>query len=410
MFRFLGAFYLGNIITNMKVKAGGIALTIDELFEYSLEANNDNIAKKAEYRLQEMGAEIIPDIFQVCKDREIKEDFFKMSKVLFNFGLKSIPYLIQGLKDKSSIIRTISAETLKELRSSDKDNISQIENKFIPLIIELLEDPYWKIREIAVETLSLFPRDNKFVINLIPVLSDKNKNVKYAAVEALKAIGLTPTSNIKNLLLISEQNTCEDIIESLGKIGSQEAISILIEVLEDKRIYNQKYAIKALGKIGTNAKSSVPILINFLKNGSQKIQEEVIVALGKIELDSEAKHTVAPILTNFLKNNNKKITKHAIKTLGNIGIEAKCAIPELVNILKYTPKGELKVKDDGSDELFTDTIAGKYDCNNNFSDNFAVNHFFEHMSDAGKVSDYYLDQDDIFGLNTIEPDIIALGN
>lgn len=151
--------------------------------------------------------------------------------------------------------------------------------------------------------------------------------------EAIENLTQKKNSKLEELLIyLLGRNTSKIFQEGacsiLGEIGSEKAIDILIECLDDENEGVSFHAVKALAKVG--GERAVKSLMNKLKNGTNPlVKSEVIIALGNIG-DSTATKALIKVLK---KEKDKFVRENAVKTLGKIG--TKEALSSLRNIQKY---------------------------------------------------------------------------
>jgi HEAT repeat protein len=118
---------------------------------------------------------------------------------------------------------------------------------------------------------------------------------------------------------------------------------------DDKDMFVRRFAAKAIGGIGTDAKSAVPALTNAmhdgLKDGKTELSEAAVEALGHM-----GPTAVAPLVealktksTDKPEGGKKKevvetkegaIRKLAAQAIGSLGKDAKTAVPTLTDLLK----------------------------------------------------------------------------
>ncbi|MBD2388621.1 HEAT repeat domain-containing protein [Cylindrospermum sp. FACHB-282] len=127
---------------------------------------------------------------------------------------------------------------------------------------------------------------------------------------------------------------------ALGRIGpeAESAISELIETLKDENPLVRMSAANALGKIGLKAQIAIPDLIATLQDQDEEVRQEAATALSRI-----GSPAVSPLIAT-LKDNNIDVRLNAISALGKIGVDAKTAVPALMDALKdNNPKIQYKV-------------------------------------------------------------------
>ena len=157
--------------------------------------------------------------------------------------------------------------------------------------------------------------------------------------EAIENLTKKKNAELEELLIfLLGRNTSKMFQEGacniLGEIGSEKAIAILLECMNDDTEGVSFHAVKALAKVG--GKQAVNPLLDKLKNGTNPlIKSEVIIALGEIG-DSSATKALIKILK---KEKDKFVRENAVKTLGKIGTKEAFSI--LRNIQKYEKNAKI---------------------------------------------------------------------
>jgi HEAT repeat protein len=161
-----------------------------------------------------------------------------------------------------------------------------------------------------------------------------------AAAHALGDIGPDAKTAVPGLIALmrkkSGSNLASVIIpDALGKIGKP-VVAPLVAVLDgdDLREANlvTESAMRALAKMGANAKSAIPSILRVLKGGGFLLRIEAASSLGKIAPGTGVKEVV-PALTAALQDKNEFVRKEAAMALGNMGPSAKEAVPALIDLL-----------------------------------------------------------------------------
>src|SRR5262249_11961873 len=129
----------------------------------------------------------------------------------------------------------------------------------------------------------------------------------------------------------------------LARIGrSPDAVTALLQELEDKDEDVRFRAIETLGEIGPQAQLAVPVLRQALKKALLKNQSDLALALWRIERREEAfgivhdpRQDALVVLINLLGiNQDVQVRESAILALRKIGPEASPAVPDLIRALK----------------------------------------------------------------------------
>jgi HEAT repeat protein len=128
------------------------------------------------------------------------------------------------------------------------------------------------------------------------------------------------------------------VIKTL-KQASKESVPVLIEVLRNSQDAElQASAALVLGQIGVESKIAVPDLVNALENPNEPVRFEAVRGLqnisANVDITIQDKNTVFALIALIKKDTNEDIQASAISTLGFIGTKAKAAIPILQEKLK----------------------------------------------------------------------------
>lgn len=133
----------------------------------------------------------------------------------------------------------------------------------------------------------------------------------------------------------------QKVIKTL-KQASKESVPVLIEVLKNSQDTElQASAALALGQIGAEsniAATAVPELVDALKNQNEQVRLEAVEALQNISANNDItlqdKDAVFALITLIKKDINEDIQASAIVILGNTGTKAEAAIDILREKLK----------------------------------------------------------------------------
>lgn len=164
---------------------------------------------------------------------------------------------------------------------------------------------------------------------LIPLLNTYFKGSSYLVPKIIGKIG---KGNIKLLLKIASNKdkrirVRQYAIEGSGRIGDNNILKDLLELLKDNNIYIRKSVILALAYIGDN--NSAEILLNLLEREDDWIKKDIIWALGIIG-ESQCVDKLIKMLS--IKNLKFQIKRNIVNALGKIG--DKKAVDILIDVLK----------------------------------------------------------------------------
>ena len=119
------------------------------------------------------------------------------------------------------------------------------------------------------------------------------------------------------------------LLGEINRMGPQ-AATALLEALADQDI--RRMTARALGQLGTRAKSAVPALVAALRDENEIVRFYVAEALGQI--GGEA----VPALAEALKNEDVWVRFYAAQTLGSMGPAAQPAVAALAEAIRDANK------------------------------------------------------------------------
>src|SRR2546427_647517 len=167
--------------------------------------------------------------------------------------------------------------------------------------IAALKDEDWALREEAATLLGEV-RDPRAVGPLVEALHDEDRAVREAATTALRQVG--PPAAPARIGALQEPNC-----EALGKIGAEEAVVPLCEVmLHDRDMAVRQDAAKALGSIGH------PAAFEALEKAvtDLSVRPYAVDALGKLK-DPRA----VPILIDVVAGKNRPANARRVPVCGD---------------------------------------------------------------------------------------------
>ena len=296
------------------------------------------------------GKEVIQELIFLLRSEEV--DLRNIAiEILEEIGEKVVEPLSPLLEDEDHDIRKFVCDIMGNIGSP----------RAIPYLISVLNDPHINVACAACEALGNI-KDKKATESLIKILKDKDRKwLIYNAVEALGKIqdvravdALMELSSSKNSLILFAQ------IRALGEIGDTRAVGYLLSFLDSTEL--NKAAVEALAKVARKDekkvssslksfpertglirkflknpdpgvkekaaflvgvikdKEAVPLLVSLLSGDEEKVKEEAMRALLKIDpelpfLPGEVEDTAREILEVFLYDNDKKLREAASKAL-----------------------------------------------------------------------------------------------
>ena len=206
---------------------------------------------------------------------------------------------VQKLRDSDRMIREdaayelasnpspqAAAELCKLLADPDisvRNLVAEVLVKMGPVASEALineaESSDHDVRKFVADIMALI-NDERFVPVLIKYLDDKNENVVGSSAEALGH--LKNAKAVKPLMEMIKKHPDSSLqaIESLGKIGSNEALPMLSEILDSDNVVLAYAAVEAVGHIGSS--KAISKLLDLLKVGNPELRNVVLTTVLKI--------------------------------------------------------------------------------------------------------------------------------
>ena len=211
--------------------------------------------------------------------------------------------------------------------------IVRIGGQTAPLLRRWLDSDDAHDRRVAAELLArVEPPGPGLTERLRPLLADKDHFVRRAAIQGLGAQGPAAKASISDLEKeCSDPNLPNQVMARVALIHiagpSKERISALADLLRLKEPCDgaAAYAATELGKLGRQAKSAAPQLLDALKHDDVMVRLEAASTLAKVGADPEK--AVATVL-DLLKNDpHPGVRRSAAVVLGEWGPAAVSAVP-----------------------------------------------------------------------------------
>jgi HEAT repeat protein len=186
----------------------GDSTAIDALLEALYTEPDFFVREDITWALVRMGAEAIEPLIDLLK-HESPEARHAAAHVLGKIGDKrAVKALIEALEDESIPVLTKSAFSLgqmdavesvsaltrlighedREVQTTITREIERFAETAFPLVVDLLKDERWQVREHAADILGLLDKQSA-VPALIEALADEHWQVRFAAATALNALG-----------------------------------------------------------------------------------------------------------------------------------------------------------------------------------------------------------------------------
>src|SRR5437667_142946 len=229
------------------------------------------------------------------EDRAVRE---AATAALGKIGPPAAPKLIAALRDPNGNVQEAAVAILKDLATPEA----------VEPLVGCLASTNWIVRMHAAKALGNLG-DVRAVRHLIPLLIDSVKAVRVDATDALARIGRPALATLLAALRHEEWILRLHACEALGKIGAEEAVSPLCEVmLHDRDAAVRQDAAKALGSIGHPA--AFEALAKAVADLS--VRPYAVDALGKLK-DPRA----VPILVDVVAGKNRLANARRVAVCGD---------------------------------------------------------------------------------------------
>ena len=170
---------------------------------------------------------------------------------------------------------------------------------------------------------------------LIQALQNEDEPVRGRAAEALGQMGEGAKDAVPALLQVALQDEIHfEAIGALGDIGSADAVTALIKILQDKKGGSSILAAETLGRIGTPEaiKAAVAVMIQTYEDPEASASdasdaEQILIRIGTPE-------ALIPFYYKKLQDEDPDVRGYAAEALGQMGEGAKDAVPALTQALQ----------------------------------------------------------------------------
>lgn len=181
-------------------------------------------------------------------------------------------------------------------------------------------------------------------------LTDTERPVKRAAVQAVIHYTISATSTIPNLIKLIDTEKDSDIswfaAEALGEFGplAKDAVPILLKAVQNKASPVSgpslcEKAIIALGQIGPASKDALPELKKMLLEDTGYLGVQSAEAIGRIDPDDNSPY---PYLNARLRNGDPYIKRLSLTALRSFGRNNRDESIKLANLAISDPDDEIR--------------------------------------------------------------------
>jgi len=180
----------------------------------------------------------------------------------------------------------------------------------------LIENILTEISNVNFTNITMAYKENESSLMILMQLLNEGDSLttKYT-IGAIKQC--TKEKAIMILILLIENpnltsNTLKEQVEQSIVEYGRSIVPLLLEVMDNKSLWDPEIVIKILGKIGDNR--AVPLIINMLGNDDERIRLIAVEALCKI-----GNKAAVPSICNALRDKSKNVRIMVAKGLGDFG-------------------------------------------------------------------------------------------
>ncbi|AFY71432.1 PBS lyase HEAT domain protein repeat-containing protein [Thalassoporum mexicanum PCC 7367] len=208
------------------------------------------------------------------------------ARALSRGNLPAVSPLVDALKNGNDLVKMHAAHSLGKINSP----------LAVPALIKALDNQVKAIRLESAWALGQI-RSPLAANALAARLTDTDISVQSQSAQALKSIGAPAMPALVNMLNNEASNTRSVAVRTLGQMGIEEVIPVLVEVLRnDSFPYVRCDAATALGEIGSY--DAVFHLAQTLKDSDRAVRNSAARALRKIN---------SPEAQKFLKTHHQAV-------------------------------------------------------------------------------------------------------
>jgi HEAT repeat protein len=127
--------------------------------------------------------------------------------------------------------------------------------------------------------------------------------------------------------------------DAVKQLQTEDRLKRLVSTLGVPEAEDRHDAVVALGRMGQQAKASIPALMKALKDTDSKVRSAAARALGMMKNEARL---ATPTLMEALNDSEPNVRLNAVRSLSQIGADPADVIPSLISILK-DPNKEVRI-------------------------------------------------------------------
>lgn len=247
-----------------------------------LYSNSPEDRGSAGERLSEMGPEAkaaVPRLTEILQADPVTSVRGEAAKALGNIGAAAEPAnaaLIDFLRNKDGGLERAYAATAL-------GNIHAQPTTTVPVLADVVaNDDQPVVRQLAARALGDFGAQAQTALPvIIQTIQKEKKELRDAAIDALKKIPATPRDVAALTAMLSDEITGARLAATKSIVGAgaeaEGAVPSLIKLLQDSDAEVRLAAVQALGSLGKSAKSALPAL-KLMRDPSIKTDIEDTIA------------------------------------------------------------------------------------------------------------------------------------
>lgn len=220
------------------------------------------------------------------------------------------------------------AKAIERLTQGGRRSVSVLEHL-------LRESASAEIRCAAAELLGQLGSDARpAATQLLASLKDADSHVRVISAATLPKVEAPATDAVPALLELLKREPRPEVSRALSvyRKAAKPAVPELMIILSNQKLDSESRwnAARTLGKIGTEAVESIPLLVECLHDEATTVREHSAEALGDI---GPAAGETAGDLAQLLNDPNTRVRRDAVRSLGQIGPSAKAVAAEVEKLL-----------------------------------------------------------------------------